>query len=116
MAKTTAMIARSPMSNLRNPITSTCFAARTVNSGFGLQRSLKIFHYRRDRNIAYFSSRAQNDLHGTFGNLLPHRDSKGDTDQVGIFELHSRALVPVIENDVKSGGFQARRDIDRRFQ
>src|ERR1700688_3709171 len=107
MVKTTAMMTRSPMSNLRNPITSTCAAARTDNSGFSLQRSLKIFHYRRDRNIAYFSSRAQNDLHGTFGNLLPHRNSKGDADQIGIFELHSRALVPVIENDVKSSGFEA---------
>ena len=54
--------------------------ARGANSGLGRQHSLKIFNYRRDPNIAYFPSRAKNDFHSIFGNLLSDRDSKGDTD------------------------------------
>jgi hypothetical protein len=44
------------------------------------EQLLKMFHDRRDLNIANFASRAQNHFHGTFGNLVSDRDSKGDTD------------------------------------
>src|SRR5579863_4944744 len=71
------------------------------------KHSLKIFDYRGNRNIAYFASLAENDFHSTFGNFLPYGDSKRDTDQIRVFELHARALIPVIEHHIKSRGFEA---------
>jgi len=64
-----------------------------------------MFHYSGNRNIAYFTSRTQNHFDSTFGNFLSDRDSKRDTDQIGILELHSRPLVPVIENHVNPSRF-----------
>src|SRR4030088_380800 len=77
------------------------------------EQPLKVLYYRRNRNIAYFPSRAKNDFDGTFGNLFSHCDSKGDPDQIGILELDSGPLVAVIEDDVESGSLQAIGDILR---
>src|ERR1700722_831968 len=71
----------------------------------------KEFHDRADPNIAHFSSRAQNDFHSTFGNLLSHRDSKGDTNEIGVLELDSRPFVAVVENQVIPLSFQSLRDV-----
>src|SRR5579863_1106496 len=97
------MIARNPIIALTVPISpkSTLPGLGKLSSRLA-EHSLKVFHYCRNRNIAYFTSRALNDFHSTFGNLLSHSDSKGDTDQIGILELHPRPLVPVIEDHVKS--------------
>jgi hypothetical protein len=47
-----------------------------------------------------------NDLDPIFGNLLSDIDSEGDTDEIGIFELHSRAFVAVVEENVEPSGFE----------
>src|SRR5579872_1091221 len=77
----------------------------------GLQQRSKMFHYRADRNIAYFASRAQNDFYSSFGNLLADVDSKGDTNQICVLELHSRPFVAVINNHIESGIRSERRTI-----
>ncbi len=78
------------------------------------EHSLKIFHYRGNRNIAHLASLAQNDFHSTFGNLLSHSDSKRDTDQIRVLELHSRPLIPIIQNHVEPGSLQTLGDVLRR--
>src|ERR1700739_1165679 len=99
------------------PIASTALPARSAQvSGLGSQRSPKVIYYRRDRNIAYFSSRAKNHFYSTFGNLLSHGDSKRDTHQIGIFEFHPWPLVPVVEDHVKTSRLQARHNINGRAQ
>ena len=70
------------------------------------EHSLKMFNYRGNRNILDFPSLAQNDFHGTFGNLLSDGDSKRDTDQVCILKLHSRSLIAIVENNVEASTFQ----------
>ncbi len=60
----------------------------------------------RDHNVGGGASRALNDLDPIFGNLLSDIDSEGDTDQIGVFELHSGALVTVVEENVEPGGFK----------
>ena len=65
-------------------------------SGPGLQHPLKIIHYGWDRNIAYLASRALNGFDSIFGNFLAHGDSKRDTDQISILELHPRPFVAVV--------------------
>src|ERR1700722_17133259 len=106
MDTTTATMASSPSSNLMAPIALN-HVAHPSESCFGAQRSLKIFNYRCDRNIAYLSSRAQNHFHSTFGNLVSDRNSVWDSDQIGILELHPGPLVAIIEDYVKPSGFQA---------
>ena len=58
---------------------------------------LKIIGYCGDASILNFACRAQNDLHGTFGNLLSHGNPIGNAHQVGILELHPWPFVPVIQ-------------------
>jgi len=70
-----------------------------------------MFHYSGNRNIAYFTSRTQNHFDSTFGNFLSDRDSKRDTDQIGILELSLPPLVPVIENHVNPSRFQPLRNV-----
>src|ERR1700686_2488496 len=57
----------------------------------------EILAYGRNLNVLALQSRAPNDFHCIFGNLLSHIDTKGNTDQVRIFELDPRPLVPVIQ-------------------
>ena len=45
----------------------------------------------------HFPSRALNDFDSTFGNLLPHGDTKGYAHQVSVFELDPWPFVPVVE-------------------
>src|SRR5579864_8630270 len=71
------------------------------------KHSLKMFDYRGNPNIAYLTSLAENDFHSAFGNLLSHRDSKRDTDQIRVLELHPGPLVPVIQNYIESGSLKA---------
>src|SRR3984957_7452965 len=102
------MIRRTPSTALIVPI----FRFRSARHRTGIVSShppkqlLKLLDYRRNRNIAYFAGRPNNDLHGPFGNLLSHSDSKRDTDQIGILEFHSGALVAVIEHHVEAGTLQ----------
>src|SRR5579872_487500 len=70
------------------------------------KHSLKMFDYRRNRNIAYLASLAENDLHGTFGNFLSYRDSKRYTHQIRVLELDSWPLIPVIQHHIKARGFE----------
>src|SRR5580698_9096668 len=110
------MIAKNPTIALTVPIVLKLRRPAAQRSGLGWQHSLKIFHYRRDRNIAYFASRAQNDLHSTFGNLLSDRDSKGDSHQIRVLELNPRPLIAVVEDYVEAGCFQAGSNVDRGLQ
>src|SRR5258706_171677 len=70
------------------------------------QQTPKVTNRFGDHNVGGGPSRALNDLDPIFGNLFPHVDSEGDTYQIGIFELNSRAFVPVVEEDVEPGGFE----------
>src|SRR5208282_3638780 len=90
-----------------------CSHVPTIHSARGLktvssrpsEQFLKMVDDRRNRNIAYFTSRTQNDFHSTFGNLLSDCDSKGDTDQVRVLEFDPGAFVAVVENHVEAGRF-----------
>src|SRR5580698_2396017 len=106
------MTAANTRTALKVPIVSKLRRPAAQLSGPGWQHSLKIFHYRRDPNIAYFPSRAKNHFHGAFGNLVSHRDSKGDTDQVRVLELHPGPFVAVIEDHIKACRFQLFRNVD----
>src|ERR1700684_3511381 len=77
------------------------------------EQLLERFHNRGDPNITHFASRAQNDLHSAFGNLLSYRDSKRDTDQIGILEFDSRPLIAVVKNHVESSRFEPLRNVFR---
>src|SRR5258708_32521164 len=68
--------------------------ARDQSSGQFLAQSLEILGYGRNLNVLALESRAPNDFHGIFGNLLSHVDTKGDDYQIGVLQLHSRPLVP----------------------
>ena len=61
------------------------------------QQILKIFPYCADASILHLASRALNDLHSAFGNLLPNVDTKGYAHQVSILELHPWPFVPVVQ-------------------
>src|SRR5215471_4922151 len=104
------MTARIPTSALTVPM-SKLPAGHEKFLACPAERSLKMLHYRGNRNIANFAGRTENDLHGTFGNLLSDGDSKGDTDQVGVLELHSRPLIAVVEDHVESGRLEPLRNI-----
>src|ERR1700758_1494742 len=77
------------------------------------EHSLNIFRYRRNPNIAHFASLAENDFHSTFGNLLPHSNSKRDTDQIRVLELHSRTLIAVVEHHIQARSLEGIRDVFR---
>src|SRR3954465_10484965 len=70
------------------------------------QQGVEILPYGRNLNVSGLASRALNDFNSIFGNLLPHIDSKGDSDQIGVFELDSGTFVPVIEQNVVASGFE----------
>ncbi len=76
----------------------------------GRAQSLEILAYGRNLNVLLVQSRALNDFHGIFGNLLSHIDSKGDTDQIGVLELHSRPFVAIIEQNIVAGGLKLLRN------
>jgi hypothetical protein len=42
-----------------------------------------------------------NDFHSAFGNLLSDVDTKGNSDQIGILEFHTRTRISIIQNDIR---------------
>src|SRR5215813_14810674 len=67
-----------------------------------------------DISILRFACRARNHFDLTFRNLLANIDSEGDTDQIGVFELDSGALVAIVQQHGKANIFQLLRDLLRR--
>jgi len=57
-----------------------------------------------------------NDLILFVGNLLSNVDSEGDTDEIGIFELNSRAFVTVVEENVEPSGFEFAGQVNGDFE
>src|SRR5580704_2236056 len=108
-----ATIARNPKSALNVPMSFNPPRRTWISLSRPAEHSLKIFDDRGNRNIAYFASRTQNDFHSTFGNFLSNGNSKWDADQIGVLELHPWSLVPVVQNDVKSGRLQPLRNVFR---
>src|SRR5271157_5744687 len=76
-----------------------------------LPQSLEILGYGRNSNVLFVESRALNDFHSIFGNLLAHIDTKGYAHQVGVLELHPRPFVPVVQQNVVPGGLELPGDI-----
>src|SRR5882672_10567674 len=72
-----------------------------------IQHTLKILHYRADASIGDGTSRASNDFHSIFGNLLPNGDPVWDAYQIGVIELDQRALVAIVQKYFKSRSLQA---------
>src|SRR5581483_2724454 len=90
-----------------------CSRHRKKHSSMRRRQSfLKVFSYCRDASILYFASRALNDFHGTFGNLLTNGHPVGDAHKVSIFELYPWPFVPVVQYHVESSGFQPMGNIE----
>src|SRR4029077_9452462 len=105
------MIARNPMIALTVPMSHNPLRPDwEMSSSRPTEHALKIFHYRRNPNIAHFASLAENDFHSIFGNLLSHSNSKRDTDQIRVLELHPRPLIAVVEHHIESRNLQGIRD------
>src|SRR6478609_6934362 len=66
----------------------------------------EVICYCADRNILALTGRALNDFHPIFGNFLADVDTKGDTYQVGVFELHPRPFVTIVQQDSVAGTFE----------
>src|SRR6266496_3757026 len=66
----------------------------------------EVIRYCADANILALAGRALNDFHPIFGNLPADVDTKGDTHQVSVFELHPWPFVPVVEQDVVACAFK----------
>lgn len=58
---------------------------------------LKIFRDSGDASILGLPSRASYDFHSSFGNFLSDGNAIGNAHQIGVFELHPRTLVAVVE-------------------
>src|SRR4051794_34161877 len=59
-----------------------------------------------DISILRLTCRAPNKLNFALGNLLANIDPEGDPDQISVFELHSGALIAIVEENVVSGTFK----------
>src|SRR6267378_3713109 len=71
------------------------------------QQPSKVLPYGWNLNVSRLPSRALNHFHSIVGNFLSNIDSKGDTNQVRILELHPRTLIAVVQQYVDAGGFQS---------
>src|SRR6266446_3925742 len=67
--------------------------------------------YGRNLNVSGLASRALNDFHSIVGNLLSHIDSKGNTNQIGVLELHTRTFIAIIEQYVDASVFKSASDV-----
>src|ERR1019366_5003005 len=88
-----------------------CCAGPFGRLASGRTQFLEMLRYGRNSNVRGLASRALNDFQHTFGNLLSHIDTKGDTHQVGVLELHPRPFVPIVQQNVVSGSLQLAGDV-----
>src|SRR5687767_7524447 len=80
---------------------------RTIPRGRRVRRRAGPGHDLVERHVLDLSALPQLPLDRPGGEAPPaDGDPEGETDQIGVLELHARALVAVVEEDVQPGGVE----------
>src|SRR5450631_1665749 len=114
---TSSGVAKSPASASAMPflISSTCQSFKSSGSRITPtpQQFPQVLHNFVDRDVHPCAARSRYDLDNPLAEFLAHVDEVGNSDQVRVFELHSRTLVAIVEQHVDSRGLESAGNLGR---